>query len=279
MSSLHFSSLHPGRTVYNGSIESTTGHQAMRTAHRIATNSAYEQKLVAALELATAILEEKLGLDVCLQAQRQPGWAGTDAHHAGMYCHTGKGKTDEPQLVKINFRNLSGFNTKAVLSVLGHEMRHAEQFKLGLFNKFHSWVGPKQAAVSSFETTRRSTWFNLPEEQDAMAHQDAYANMVINDPRFAAFKTALDVEGTVPMKKDYDGTFIALGFTGVDDPLLQVFRNRDDTVMWMNLRQVDAKAKKWTRKTKDLAWTLKDLMTSQTFSYKQVPVTLADLIS
>lgn len=251
----------------------------MRTAHRIATHSAYEQKLVAALELATVILEEKLGLDVCLQAQRQPGWAGNDAHHAGMYCHFGRGKTDEPRLVKINFRNLAGFGTKAVLTVLGHEMRHAEQYKLGLLGN-RGWTGPKQPVVQSFETTRHSKWFTAPQEQDAMAYQAAYADLVINDPRFAAFKTALDVAGDVPMKKDYDGTFVALGFTCRHDPLLQVFRNSDDSLLWMNLRQVDTKAKNWTRKTKDLAWTtFKDLLTSQTFSYKEVPVTLADLVS
>ncbi len=251
----------------------------MNTAHRIHPKNQLEAKQIAALELATLILEEHLGLDVTLQAQRQVGWAGADAWHAGKYCHATR---DEPRLIKINFRNLQGRSTLDVLTVLGHEFRHAVQYQTGLLDSHHRWTGEKQEQTTAAHLhcdQEYKSWFSRPEEIDARRYQSAYANVVLADPRFAGFKAARDSEGTLPMKRDLRSTYEAMGFTHLD-PRVQTFRaERDsDQSYWLSTEQVGIK--KWNKKGYALAWqNFKELMLSQPMKYVMVPVTVDDLVS
>ncbi len=252
----------------------------MITAHRIHPKNQLEAKQIAALELATLILEEHLGLDVTLQAQRQVGWAGADAWHAGKYCHNSR---DEPRLIKINFRNLQGCSTLAVLTVLGHEFRHAVQYQTGLIGQYHQWLGEEQeqttAAHLHYHDREYSSWFSRPEEIDARRFQSAYANLVLQDPRFHEFKSSLNIEGQTPMKRDLRGTYEAMGFTHLD-PRVQTFRTERDSEQsyWLSTEQVGIK--KWNKKGYALAWkNFKELMLSQPMKYVMVPVTMDDLVS
>ena len=229
----------------------------MKTAHRINAKTAREKLQIKALELATTILEEYLNVEVTLQAQRQTGWAGADAFHAGMYVRS-------EQLVKINFRNLPGCNTFQFLSVLGHEMRHAYQFQKG-------WKPVD--AKASYQTHVLSNYYSKPIEEDARNHQEAYANIVLQDSRFKDFKNALDIEGELPMKRDQEATYAKIGCTQEE---VKVFRNREDKLFYLTLKMVGAK--KWTKKVCQKAWDeFREVMIPM--EWVMVPVTINDLVS
>lgn len=250
----------------------------MRTNHRIATRTTAEVRLVQALEVATTILEEALGVEVCLQAQRQAGWAGADAWHAGMYCHESR---DDERLVKVNFRNLEGRSTYEVLQVLGHEMRHALQHKNGWFDQYRRWVGPavEYTGVRTKDLRYRA-WFSKPQEVDARNFEKTYADLVINDPRFTPFRTALDIPGTILMKKDYVATYAALGVDFNDEvarATVRILRLRDESLCWVKLSQTNGK--KWTPKLVQAQFQRTDLLAAQPLVYVMTPVTLDDLVS
>lgn len=246
----------------------------MQINHRINPRNQHEIKQIKAIEIAAQILCEKLGVDITLQAQRQPGWAGADAWHAGMYLYQNKyGETDNT--VKINFRNLTGCSTKTVLTVLGHEMRHAMQHQLPGFYESskwsRKWIGPKHEAI---ERQSRSGYYRDPCEVDARVYQSIYAELVIADPRFAPFLESLNIEGEVPRKNDMPASYAK---NGVKKEETQLF-NCDGKIYFLTLSQVGAK--KFTPKVCKRCWTeFKDLMLSQPFEYVTVPVTIEDLVS
>ncbi len=241
----------------------------MNTNHRIRPKNQLEAKQIAALELATEILEEHLGVQVTLQAQRQAGWAGADAWHAGKYCH-------DEQLIKINFRNLEGVSTLQVLTVLGHEFRHVVQHQTGLLVE-QRWTGEEQTPSFFHPNAKYSAYFNLPQEVDARAHQDAYADLVIKDPRFKDFVTALDIDGIVQLKKDLEATYKSIGFEYPDEHVM-LFRDHDEQVYWLSTEQIGIK--KWSRKYANHAFEHHiELLKSQPVKLVMTPVTVFDLVS
>ena len=250
----------------------------MKTAHRFNPRTATESLQVKAIEVASEILCEALGVDITIQAQRQPGWAGTDAFHAGMYCHEGSGKTDIPQLIKINFRNLTGSSTRTVLTVLGHEFRHAWQRQVGkcydTTNRWsQKWIGPVHP-LDAKPSHRNQSYWNRPNEVDARAFQRQYADLVIAHPKFAPFLESLNIEGEVPRKRDMDATYAKYGITREET---QLFAPSKELTCYVTLSQIGAK--KFTSKVCRSVWTdHRELMMSQPFEYVMVPCELYDLI-
>ena len=244
----------------------------MKIAHRIVPRNDMERQQVKAIEVASVILEESLQVSIQLCAQRQPGWAGTRAYHAGMYQH------DKDQTVKINFRNLSGCSTKTVLTVLGHEFRHAVQHqKVGFWNPKHSWrwIGPVYAGDNRIARGRFSAaYYARPEEVDARFFQATYASKVMADPRFAPFMSSLDIEGEVIRKPDLEATFIKYGIADED---VQLFDDCEGHTYYLCLSQVEGRS--WTERVRKSGWTTyRALLLTQPFEYVMVPCTLEDFV-
>lgn len=245
----------------------------MEINHRFAIRNEQERRMVEAIEVATRILERHLDVSVVLQAQRQPGWAGADAFHSGMYC------SDE-RLVKINFRNLVAQSAKTVLTVLGHEFRHAVQWQHGMFDKYGNWCGPVMETIGFNKSCFYTRYFNKPQEVDARNFQEAYANLIIDDPEFSSFAAELNVPGDIMMKRDYETTFKNLGFTGVEDPQRHSFKLNDGRFSCLRLSDVFPNKKRWTKPLAQKVFREHaDLLEQNVFEYIMVPVTIDDFVS
>ncbi len=244
----------------------------MEINHRFLPRNDQEIQMVKAIELASEILEEKLNVKIVLQAQRQPGWAGADAFHAGMYV-------SEDRMIKINFRNLTGASAKIVLGVLGHEFRHAVQYQHGM-KSGRVWNGPNVENMAMNTSSRFARYYNQPHEVDARMYQDVYANMVISDPRFSEMINLLNVPGEPMMKQDRDATYKMLGFTGREDPDMKIFRMNDGTFGHLRLSEVYPNKKRWTNPLAQKALKeFTDKIHANKFEFLMVPVTLDDFVS
>lgn len=240
----------------------------MKTLHRIRPRDKLEVLQIRALEVASEILCEYLKVDVILQAQRQAGWCGSDTFHSGMY-------SSGDRLIKINFRNLEGSSTKSVLTILGHEFRHAFQFQHGLYVN-RKWLGEKFQPSFFHHNKRYAAYLNEPIEIDARAYQEIYANIVLNDIRFSNFKNALNIPGNIPLRKDIEATYRLIGFEPYD-PRIQFFIIGNKTY-WLSSEQVHIK--KWSKRYIQKAFAEhKELMLEQPVNYVMVPIDITDLVS
>jgi hypothetical protein len=245
----------------------------MQIDHRFAPRDVQELKMVRAIEVASEILESLLNVEIVLQAQRQPGWAGADAFHSGMYVR-------ETRMIKINFRNLVGHDAKTVLRVLGHEFRHAVQYQHGLMEAGGKWKGPEMDTINFQNSGRFSRYYNQPHEVDARMYETVYANMVISDPRFSDMLEDLNVPGEQMMRVDWDATYKSIGFTGTNDPEKGAFRLKDGRFAWLRLSEVYPGKNKWTKALIQRAFREHaDLMQKNIFQAIKVPVTIDDLVS
>jgi hypothetical protein len=243
----------------------------MKFDHRFNTRNQVELRQLKAIEVAAVILEDKLNLsavDLTLQAQRQAGWAGTDAYHCGMYVN-------DTKLIKVNFRNLRGATLKNIIIVLAHEFRHAVQHSTGLLDKYHRWTGPEY----KLETNEYNKhYIKRPSEIDAREYQSAYAQLVINDERFSQFVPYLDESyGEKPMKVDWDATYGQLPY---DREGICLFRLREtgETQYWLHLSQINAK--KWTKSIyRKVFDNHVDLLKSQRLNEIKSELVLEDLLS
>ena len=122
-------------------------------------------------------LKKDLGVDTTLVLSRECNW-GKDAFHAGLY-------TNAYKQVRINFRNLYGQPIDRMIEVLGHEMRHAVQYKEDLLQR-SQYDGKK---IRNDVRYIGGTWNNqhywgaykdAPWEIDARKYQRQYADKVIN---------------------------------------------------------------------------------------------------
>ena len=118
-------------------------------------------------------LNKKFEVDTKLTFSREVNW-GRDVYYAGFYLN-------ENNEVRINIRNLYGNSIKDVLIVLGHEIRHAIQYKNKWLEKFgkestgrNPYVNGKWKGKQYFDK-----YFTAPWEVDAREYQTKYANMVI----------------------------------------------------------------------------------------------------
>lgn len=242
------------------------------TDHRFSPRDKKEVLQVQAIECAAKILSRLLDVDIVLQAQRQPGWAGSDAFHAGMYV-------DNDKLIKINFRNLQGVSLGKIIEVLGHEFRHAVQYKLGMQHDWKGWLGGEvvqTSYIASGYSTKYRAYLNRPQEIDARNYQGLYAQMVFNDEEFSSFIDQIGmVIGEQMMKSDKELTIRGLGYTDYDN--IQLFRDREDNIYWAHISQISG-AKKWTKSVCKQAWA-SDWLTTQKWEPIMVPVTIEDLVS
>tara|TARA_R100000951_G_scaffold521_1_gene2221 strand:- start:6024 stop:6794 length:771 start_codon:yes stop_codon:yes gene_type:complete len=146
--------------------------------------------------------------------QRECNW-GKDAFHAGWYRNS-------TNTIALNFRNMYGATIKDLISVLGHEIRHAVQYKTGMLKR-----NGNQNRVSSRSSYISGIWNNedffgkyidTPWEIDARAFQDQYADACIKALKIEAVsktqlpfgtKTESDRRATYDkiLKKHAEGTF------------------------------------------------------------------------
>ena len=137
-----------------------------------------EKLFINYLQKAHYFLNEKLNLNTNLDQERVCYW-GNDAFHSGFY------KDIENKIV-INFRNLYGFSLKTIMIVLGHEFRHAYQYKKGYLERedaYRSVKNPQshnrmEKGIWKGKEIKLTKYFDLPWEKDARAYENKYANII-----------------------------------------------------------------------------------------------------
>ena len=122
-------------------------------------------------------LKKDLKVDTNLVLSRECNW-GKNAFHAGCYI-------DDNKEVRMNFRNFSGASIYDFLEVLGHEMRHAVQYKKGLVSRTrldgHVTRNSKRFVSGNWKGQHlwRVAYVDAPWEVDARKYQAKYADKVI----------------------------------------------------------------------------------------------------
>jgi hypothetical protein len=136
-----------------------------------------EQQVVDIMTKCHDWLANELDIKSNMAFGRTCHW-GKDAFHAGLWSF------DTEQSV-LNFRNLYGANMYQMLKIVAHEARHAVQGATGMID----WT--KDRDVKSLHNGRweSGTWNgeywsgayrDAPWEVDARAHEEVYAQMVID---------------------------------------------------------------------------------------------------
>ena len=148
------------------------------------------------IKKAHEFLNDKLNLDTKLDIERVCYW-GKDAFHSG--CYYGGNNA-----VVINFRNLYGFSLKTVLTVLGHEFRHAYQQDKGWiiddgFKSKNSSKGHIESGTWKGNYIKWVEYKKLPWEIDARKFEEKYAEYF--------FKSNLIKKKDLKIKLDGDKTF------------------------------------------------------------------------
>ena len=244
--------------------------------HKFAPRDEKEIRQVNAIEIASEILVEKLGLEdfgITIQAQRQAGWAGSDAYHSGMYVN-------DEKLIKINFRNLYGFSLKQIITVLGHEFRHAVQYQTGLLQGYRNWTGDKVKLNKETNCNRFANYFGQDWEIDARNYQEAYAELVLNDDRFKDFLPYVGEKiNDKIMRIDYDASYALLTYPKEEINLFSIRETGKEILYWMASSQIPG-CKKWSKKWIKIAFKdYHELMKSQVFEKVMVELTLDDVVS
>ena len=153
------------------------------------TRNRQEEVAVELLTKAHKYLEDKLGTSTNLVFSRECSY-GHDSFHAGFY------RNDDKQ-VRINFRNLYGCSIATIIEVLGHEMRHAVQYKEGMLANVPGSRGRKikkiKDYISGIWNGERMfvRYIDAPWEVDARAYEKVYADEAIE---------ALGIQEEVKMK-------------------------------------------------------------------------------
>ena len=135
-----------------------------------------EQQIVDILTRCHDWLANELDIHSKIEFGRTCNW-GRDAFHAGLWYN------DSKQSV-INFRNLYGYNVYTMLKIVAHEARHAVQYKTGLLNDERR--NNKMTHNGRWEsgTWQGQYWsgayLDAPWEKDARAHEECYAQRVID---------------------------------------------------------------------------------------------------
>jgi len=236
--------------------------------HRINCRDSNEAEIVRACEIGFKILCEVLNLDgLTLQVQRQAGWAGSDAHHAGMFTHKGE--------VKINLRNLGGCSVRLIMGVLGHEMRHAYQHSQGWLKngyKWHNLNGP----LRQHHDKRYQEYLNRPQEIDARMFQNAYAEMIMLDPRFREYFGIVYEQEPVMIECK---VATAAKYHRENDEMFRFILKKDGPVHFMYASQFGT-SKKITKKIRMTAFTEhRELLESQVIVPVMREIALDDLVS
>jgi hypothetical protein len=136
-----------------------------------------EQQVVDIMTRCHDWLAKELDIESKMAFGRTCNW-GKDAFHAGLWCF------DSEQSV-LNFRNLYGANMYQMLKIVAHEARHAVQGKTGMID----WTKDRRVKTLHDGRWESGTWNgeywsgpyrDAPWEIDARAHEEPYAQMVID---------------------------------------------------------------------------------------------------
>ena len=232
-----------------------------------------ERQVVEHCKAAHAWMNEHFGLETKLVFSRECYW-GKDAFHAGCYIA-------QDNEIWLNFRNLYGSDLTKILTVLGHEMRHAVQYATGKLSRFsefgrrssgsgvNKWISGVWEGKQMFIQYKNAPW-----EIDARAHQNEYAMLA---------SAALGLT-----KKEWDITLpMGTQTTKLTDETISAFRKANPTAFlgrayltkngksnsagfcWINLDQTHYTA--WDKSTKREVWNdYYDLMQSQFVPYEVV---------
>ena len=153
----------------------------MNIDHKIKTKNKWEEEVVKAIEVGAQILANHLKLhNITLRVERQSGWGRSDAFHAGKwleYNTTKDFKIEKVNMVKINLRNLQGASIRDIMTIVGHEFRHAMQSINNLCDTVADCSTNKPSHI-------KLTYWNDPIEKDARKYQDIYANIILNHTSF-----------------------------------------------------------------------------------------------
>ena len=122
-------------------------------------------------------LAKKLNVESTLKFGRTWYW-GTKPTHLALWRNSEKTSV-------INFSTYVGGTVKHMLGAIGHELRHAEQYRDGLKTRSRhddSWTNDGVKMVKGIWRGElyKGTYWDAPWEIDARAHQDKYAQMIID---------------------------------------------------------------------------------------------------
>lgn len=148
------------------------------------------------IKKAHEFLNKKLDLNTKLDIERVCYW-GRDAFHSGSY-------NQSKDRVRINFRNLYGFNLKTVLTVLGHEFRHGYQANEGWIDDNKYYVkrnsnGRIESGTWKGDNISWTKYKDLPWEIDARNFENKYAEF--------CFKSGLITKANLETRLEGDKTF------------------------------------------------------------------------
>jgi hypothetical protein len=150
-------------------------------AQGIVIRNEQEKIAVEVLTKAHEWMCNEYGVTNSLIFQRECNW-GKDAFHAGWYRNA-------DNTIALNFRNMYGATIKDLISVLGHEIRHAVQYQTGMLKRYG-----KSNKVSSRNSYITGIWndvdfwgkyIDAPWEIDAREYQDQYAEACISALKIA----------------------------------------------------------------------------------------------
>jgi len=205
-----------------------------------------EQKAVNMCIEAHKWLNTKFGVDTKLTFSREVNW-GNDVFYAGFY-------RDANKEIRINIRNLYGNSIKDILSVLGHEIRHAIQHKSDWLEKGYSSKGGDGKWESGNWKGKRywGEYWTAPWEIDAREYQYKYADMAIKALGFQKDADTKLPYGSVTTKlKDETIDAFLKKNKSKTIQLLRAYDKRKKSnpngFWWLDLKQT--KYKEWNRET------------------------------
>ena len=120
-------------------------------------------------------LAKKLNVESTLKFGRAWFW-GNEPTYGALWIPNKKASV-------INFSTNIGGTVREMLDCIGHELRHAEQCRDGLLSSLDKeWTryGVKMVSGTWEGKRYRGTYWDAPWEVDARAHQDKYAQMIID---------------------------------------------------------------------------------------------------
>jgi len=159
----------------------------------IKPRNATEVQIIDITRRAHNWLAKELDIDSTLEFGRTAYW-GRDAFHAGLwYNHT-------KQSV-LNFRNLYGENVMTLLRIIGHEARHAVQYRDGMLSTLgrHTYTHNERYESGMWNGERYyGPYLTAPWEIDARAHEEQYAQLITD----SGILTEDELFMTIPGLKD-----------------------------------------------------------------------------
>ena len=139
-----------------------------------------EERIISICTRAHDALADYIGVASTQEFGRTAYW-GEQANHVGLWYQHSKQSV-------VNFRLLYGENVKTMLEIIGHELRHAEQYKKGYMDAPWGGFGRNRQSIHGgkweegyWKGERYSGPYNeAPWEIDARKAEKEYASMMID---------------------------------------------------------------------------------------------------